>query len=137
MPNFKSDANVNKVAEAYSLDAIEIASRNFSVNLDWSEASIELVEQMLNTLHEQMSNAKPDEETIWTFAKALGSYVGEVYRKHHGGEWGIVQLGVDQFPGMQADKGVEFWPWGRAYQRLVKGPEDNIWHYYLRLTASE
>ena len=31
---------------------------------------------------------------------------------------------------MKAAKGVEFWPWGRVYQRLVEGPENNVWHYY-------
>jgi hypothetical protein len=137
MPNFKPDANVKKVAEAYSLDAIDIASRNFRVNLDWTDASIESVERMLKTLHEQMASAKPDDKTIWTFAKAFGSYIGEVYRKRYGGEWGVVELGSDTFPGMKAAKGVEFWPWGKVYQRLVKGPENNVWHYYQSLTASE
>jgi hypothetical protein len=105
--------------------------------LDWSESSIELVERMLDTMHRQIAVAKPDENTIWTFAKAFGSYIGEVYRKHHGAAWGIVQIGEDTFPGLRADKGVEFWPWARAYQRLVKGPENNVLHYYQGLTTSE
>src|SRR4051812_31116629 len=107
MPSFKSDENVHQIAEAYSLDAIDIASGNFSISLDWSEGSIELVEEILGTLHKQMSDAKPDEKTIWIFAKAFGSFIGEVYRKHHGAAWGIVQIDEEEFPGVRAENGVE------------------------------
>jgi hypothetical protein len=133
---FREDPNVVKIAEAYSLDAIDIAKRNFRVTLDWSEGSVESVEAMLTQLHAQMSAAKPPEKAVWTFAKAFGSYAGEVYRRHHGGTWGMVQLGEDEFPGIQAADGSTFWPWGRAHQRLTGGPENNLWHYYQLLTAS-
>ena len=134
---FQNDPNVLKIAEAYSLDAVDIAARNFKLKLDWSEASIERVEEMLGVLHEQLGAAKPAEETIWTFAKAFGSYIGEVFRKHHGGEWGIIQLGADRFPGIQDKNGAHFWPWSRVQKRLVAGSENNVWHYYQHATASK
>jgi hypothetical protein len=133
---FRSDPNVAKIAEAYALDAIDIARRNFRMSLDWTEGSIESVEAMLSQLHGQMAAAKPPEKTVWTFAKSFGSYIGEVYRKHHGGAWGQVQLGEEEFPGIQASDGSTFWPWGRVYQRLTAGPENNLWHYSQRLTTA-
>src|SRR5690349_10464127 len=117
--DFKADAKIAEIAEAYSLDAVDVAASNFRVKLDWSEASIERFESMLKMLHEQMSSAKPDEKTIWMFAKAFGSYIGEVFRQHHGGKWGMVKLGGDEFPGIGGVKGGSFWPWGRVHQRLV------------------
>ncbi len=134
--DFKSDRNVAKVAEAYALDAVDLAARNFRVTLDWSEGSIKSVEDMLGQLHAQMRRAKPPENTVWTFAKAFGSYTGEVYRRHHGGTWGMVDLGGEEFPGIQSVDGSTFWPWGRAHQRLTVGPENNLWHDYQRLTMS-
>src|SRR5262249_33482765 len=59
--------------------------RNFGVKLDWSDSSVQKVEQMLGRLHDDMAQSNPPEEAVWTFAKAFGSYVGEVLRKHHGG----------------------------------------------------
>jgi hypothetical protein len=103
---FQSDPNILNMAEAYSLDAVDIAARNFKLTLDWSEASIERVEEMLGVLHER---------------QGIGSYIGEVFRKHHGGEWGIVQLGADRFPGIQDKNGARFWPWSRVQKRLVAG----------------
>jgi hypothetical protein len=131
--SFKPDARVAEIALAYAEDAVDIAARNFGICLDWSESSIRLVERMLEELHNQMPEAQPDEETILTFAKMFGSYIGEVLRRHHGGEWGIITFAGQQAPGLQYGRGSWCWPWDKAYKRLVNGPEDNVWHYYLAL----
>lgn len=133
--SFRQDDKIRQIAEAYSRDAVDWA-RNNHVKLDFSEKSIEAVEAMLRTLHDQLATAKPSEETIWTFAKAFGSYVGEVYRKHHGGEWGIVCLGDQEFPGICAKDARTWWPWGRVFNRLVEGSENNVLHYYMTLTKT-
>ncbi len=129
-PTFQPDPQVAQIADAYSLDAVDLAARNFGVTLDGSEASVQQVEQMLERLHDEMASAKPPEDRIWTFAQAFGSYVGEVLRKHHGGEWGIVSMDGQSFPGLRQSSGALSWPWGRAHKRLVNGAEDNVWHYY-------
>jgi hypothetical protein len=87
--SFKPDARVAEIALAYAEDAVDIAARNFGICLDWSESSIRLVERMLEELHNQMPEAQPDEETILTFAKMFGSYIGEVLRRHHGASGGL------------------------------------------------
>jgi hypothetical protein len=127
---FQPDPQVAEIAAAYALDAVDLAARNFSVTLDWSEFSVRQVEQMLGQLHDEMASAQPPEDAVWTFAKAFGSYLGEVLRRHHGGEWGMVSSGGQSFPGLQQTSGALCWPWGKARNRLVNGPEDNVWHYY-------
>jgi hypothetical protein len=131
--NFQPDMRVTEIAEAYSLDAIDLAASNFGVTLDWSEASVRKVEEMLGRLHDEMANAQPREDAIWTFAKAFGSYVGEVLRRHHSGEWGMLDMDGQSFPGIQQKNGALCWPWSKAQKRLVNGPEDNVWHYYTVL----
>jgi hypothetical protein len=43
---------------------------------------------------------------------------------------------LDSFPGLTAARdGARFWPSGRVRNRLVNGPEDNVWHYYQVLVA--
>ena len=136
-PTFKSDPQVVEIVEAYSLDAVDMAARNFSVTLEWSEESVRQVEQMLGRLHDEMPNAQPPEEMVWTFAKAFGSYVGEVLRRHHGGQWGLITLDDQSFPGLQQTNGGLIWPWSKAHKRLTNGSEDNVWHYYQILTRAD
>jgi hypothetical protein len=133
--SFTPDANIQKIAEAYSLDACDFLRNHFRVTLDWSDASIQQIESALNTFHLQVQKAKPTPEQIMGFAKMFGSYIGEVYRKNHGATWGLVEMGGQRFPGMKADSagGTLFWPWGRVQNRLVDGAENNVWHYYSEL----
>lgn len=133
--SFQPDPHVTEIAHAYSLDALDLASNNFGINLDWSESSVERVEDMLGRLHKEMAKASPPDSTVWVFAKAFGSYVGEVMIRQHGGEWGMVTIGDESFPGVQLPGELLCWPWGRAYNRIINGGEDNIWHYYRRLVA--
>jgi hypothetical protein len=132
---FQNDPRIAEIASAYSLDAVELAARDFGITLDWSEESVRHVEKLLSRLHGEIKNARPPEDTVWKFAKAFGSYVGEVLRRHHGGEWGMVQLDDQSFPGLKQTGGGLCWPWGKAHNRIENGPEDNIWHYYCALVG--
>jgi hypothetical protein len=135
---FEPDNKIQQVAEAYAEDAIELAGKHYGLKLDWTDESVKHVETVLASLYDDIPNAKPTDEQIFQFAKALGSYVGEVFRRNHGAVWGTVTLGTDSFPGMRADRtGGEFWPWGKAYNRLKNGPEDNVWHYYCFLRSKD
>lgn len=133
---FEPDPKIERIAEAYALDAVDLARENFGISLDWSDSSVEQVESMLKCLHEQMPTARPSADQVLQFAKIFGSYVGEVFRRNHGARWGMVGLGSDRFPGMQFERTKgEFWPWGRAQNRLINGSEDNVWHYFQILAA--
>lgn len=135
---FTADAKIQQVAEAYAEDAIELARDHFKRRLDWSDESARDVEAILADLHKQIPTANPTDEKVLQFAKAFGSYIGELFRKNHGAVWGVVTLGSDTFPGLRADRtGAEFWPWGKAYNRLKNGPEDNVWHYYCVLRSED
>jgi hypothetical protein len=135
--SFQPDPKVAQIAEAYAADAVGVAAQTFGVTLDWSESSIQHVEQMLARLHEQMAMAKPSEDEVWTFAKGLGSYVGEVFRRHRGAQWGTITMNGQTFPGLRQSNGALVWPWSKAHKRLTNGPEDNVWHYYQVLTQDE
>jgi hypothetical protein len=133
---FVAEGKIQQIAEAYALDAVDFARDHFGLSLDGTDASIEQIETILTRFHDEMAAASPTQETILQFAKMFGSYVGEVFRRNHGARWGMVTIGADTFPGMETDKvAARFWPWGRVQKRLVNGPEDNVWHYYMELAA--
>lgn len=130
---FTPDDKIQKIAEAYALDACDFFRDHFHITLDWTDPSIERVELVMDTFHRQLAQAKPSPEKVMQFAKLFGSYIGEVYRKNHGATWGMVEMNGQSFPGLQTRSGTLFWPWGRAQNRLVDGPENNVWHYYSTL----
>lgn len=121
------------IAECTKLSDYVLAT--FGGQLDWTDGSIEKVEELLDYLHRQAEKDKPTEAQVFAFAKGFGSYIGEVYRRNHGAEWGLVKLGGGTYPGLRANSGTEFWPWGRAQQRIVEGPSNNVWHYYQSLVV--
>ena len=133
--SFVSDPNVQKVAEAYALDAVEYSKKNFGITLDWTDKSIVDVEKALALMHSSYMSTtpRPTEEQVMSFAKGFGSYIGEVYRRNHGAEWGIVNLDGQKFPGLTTKSGINFWPWGRALNRIMQGSENNVADYYKAL----
>jgi len=130
--SFVADTNIQKIAEAYALDTVDLAKSQFGVQLDWSDASIENVEKALVKMHASYiaSTPRPTQEQVMSFAKGFGSYVGEVYRRNHGGEWGMVSLNGQKFPGLRTKAGTNFWPWGRVANRITEGDENNVFDYY-------
>jgi hypothetical protein len=133
--SFSADPKIQAVAEAYALDAVDYSAKTFRVNLDWSDESIGKVEIVLSKISASYDAAspKPTADQVMTFAKMFGSYVGEVYRRHHDATWGMVHLDGQTFPGLRTGSGVNFWPWGRVFERITKGSEDNISDYYAAL----
>ena len=65
---FKQDENILKLAQAYSLDAVDYG-KEASMSLDWSDKSVKRTEDILANLHEQIKQAQPSEDQIYTFAK--------------------------------------------------------------------
>ncbi len=62
---------------------------------------------------------------------ALGSYVGEVIIRHHGGEWRADDADPEGEINMQVvlPGGSVIWPVQRVMKRFRNGPEDGIYAY--------
>lgn len=130
---FMIDPDIQQIAEAYHLDAIDLAKANFRIKLKGKEKSIKDVEKILDVLHTHLDE-EPSEEMIETVCKALGSYLGEVYRAHHGGDWGLLVQGDDHIPAIHNKKyDLTFCPWLKVRERILEGPEHNVWTYYTAL----
>jgi hypothetical protein len=131
---FEPDDELAAHAQEMSRMAVDLAKKNAGLDLDFTEGSIEHVETVLGQIHELPEDQKP-EERMWSLAQVFGSYVGEVIRRHHGGAWGMIEADGQRFPGFSfGPSPTTLWPWMRAFNRISKGPEDNIWHYYVTMT---
>jgi hypothetical protein len=128
---FEPDDALAKTAADASRDAVDFAKKNFDIVLDGTDASVSELERLLDAVYRHKPDAAPDERTVSRFGAMFGSYVGEVFRKNHGGQWGFITSDGPRFPGMRADRsGQLFWPWGRVNNRLLNGPGDNVYDYY-------
>jgi hypothetical protein len=133
-----SEATITDVMQAYAQDIVDLASEQFQTNLDFSESSLEQVEEILARLYNSLPKSAlgklfrrgPSQDQIWQMAKAWGGYIGEVIRRRWGGEW---TTETAAHPGIVVTLRVldiDIFPSAKAYKRLTNGPEDNIWHYY-------
>ena len=129
--NFTPDRALDYEAQMYSESAIQMARGAFGRELDYSEKSIEDVEFMLSAIHADTQERHVDDEKIRSVAVSVGYYIGEVFRRKYGAEWGWVGSDAERFVGMRAS-GTEvlFWPGGKALGRINNGFEDHIMVYY-------
>lgn len=131
---FAEDAKVQEVAEKAALEAIAFARKNFSVELDYSDGSIAHIESIMENFDRStMGRGLPRPEVLAQLSKMFGSYVGEVYRKNHGGAWGMITNDGGSMPGVQGENGILFWPWARVEKRMRQGSDESILDYYLYL----
>lgn len=125
-------------------EAVRYAKEKFRVELDYSEASIEEVEKILDRLYtsrpkgffNKLMKRGPSRQSISNLAKIMGGYLGEVLRRTHGGEWSIDE---EIQPGMKTiclrnGKGRVFPP-GKVYKRIMNGEAENVWHYYQSIVS--
>ena len=134
-PDFVADDAVRQAAEASAADAVRIARQQFKLELDGSEGSIDDVERALVALNASYAVAapKPKDTELMPFAQAFGAYVGEVYRKNHGGAWGTVTMNGNSYPGLHTANGTNVWLTGRVLNVITDGPDNDIAAFYRRL----
>lgn len=57
--SFSLDPKVERIAEAYALDAVDFSEKRFATKLDWSDASIANVEKILGQINLSYTNTAP------------------------------------------------------------------------------
>ncbi len=132
------EVTIADAMQAYAQDAVDLASEQFQTNLDFSEDSLEQVEEILARLYNSLPKGVlgklfgrgPSQDQIWQMAKAWGGYIGEVIRRRWDGEWTTETAAQPGIVITLRVLGMDIFPPAKAYKRLTNGPEDNIWHYY-------
>jgi hypothetical protein len=126
-----ADAKLAGWLAAQAQIAVKTARTKWSVALDFTADSLKLVEAVLGQLHDMAKAAapadRPTEKQIEGASIVWGVYVGEVIRRHYGGQWevskpdGILQLKI---------KEARLFPVRKVQKRLVDGPGDNVAFYF-------
>lgn len=135
---FEVDTTVPDIAEAYYQDCIQMVKGQFQVELDGSDESIAHIEYVLDNLSEHVRVNGMSKNRVYNFAKMFGFYIGEVYKRNHGGViWGNVMIdGTEYYAlGKSKDNSPFFWPVLNVMKRIYKGKEANIHQYYLAIVG--
>jgi hypothetical protein len=124
----------------YAQDAVDIARDKFQIDLDYSLESIELLNIILQSQFDAMPTGwqllyrfRPSKRRIRTLSKTWGGYLGEVIRRHWGGQW--LAPGDGPFKGgvTLLVQGTMLSPIARAHKQLVNGVEASVSVYFASL----
>lgn len=126
------DPGLAETVLGYAETALLTAATKWELYLDFSEKSLDGVEEVLGHLHESMASAarKPTEDQLRSAALAWGVYVGEVFRRNLGGRWvntamppqgNVLRLEIGQ---------AQLFPARKVEKRLIEGPGEAIPFYF-------
>lgn len=139
--NTKMTAQPKIVQDAVAVaDQISRALSQSGYKADFSLESLKEVDRFFDE-HVAGGKAKPGgllSQDLGARLFALGSYVGEVIRRHNGGQW----QGDDSDPqaeiniAIRLQSGTILWPMQRVMKRFKNGVEDSIWVYGTVVTST-
>lgn len=133
---FSADQGVARLAARRALDMVEFARMELSLKLDFSDESIAAIEEVTSALHADLRRERGALSDVDTLVQMLGSYVGEVYRRNHGGAWGYASANGRRIVALRAATGnTLLWPIERIKQRLRGGGSNNVLTYYQSRVA--
>lgn len=120
--------SVNAMAGAYAEKAVRKALE-FNTQLDYSENSLLEVEAILSELAPKSAGLSGDE--AGEICKIWGSYLGEVVRRHFGGEWSVETYPGKRFATLTLSVGTnKLFPTMKIHRRLTHGENDSVWSFY-------
>jgi hypothetical protein len=120
--------------KGYTLDAVDFTKQNFKKKLDFSEDSIQDVEECLAVLNKTRGQYNPCNEQLLVTAKMHAGYIGQVIKLKWGGEWrDDNEYSIDNGPALRV-KEQHLFLVSKVYRRITDGTEDNIWQFYQIVT---
>ena len=127
--------DISAMMLAFADEAVKMAREGFETELDFSESSLQQVEQILSHLCNEMPESA-GESAVDEMSKVWGGYLGEVVRRRWGGE-----RTIDYYPGGQYliitlnVNGSRLFPSMKVNRRLTEGPQENVWDFYKTVKA--
>lgn len=113
--------SVEQMVFEYASEAVAQA-RAAKVQLDFSEASVEKLEELVGA-------ASP--QNLDEASKMWGAYFGEVVRRRWGGDWSIESYPGAQFATLTLTvHGSKLFPSMKIYRRLTQGASENLVTFY-------
>ena len=78
---------LDNLMQQCAADAVQFASEEYQINLDFSLESLLLVDSLLSRLHEVNRQQRFSDEHMFTICNIFAAYVGQIFISVVGGEW--------------------------------------------------
>lgn len=129
--------NVSQTMMECAATAVEIAKSEFETVLDFSEDSIQKIEQILDSFTKSLTSHTKTRFLQRDFLRnqfvfgafIVGGYVGEVIRRNFGGEWIIESSPEGNDSVALKINGLKIFPVLKASNRLANGTKEDFWSY--------
>jgi hypothetical protein len=117
---------------AIAIRHVRLMKQQFSIDLDYTEQSLAVVEEALQLLHEQLHFEKSlTIGDVPKMARNWGACIGETIKKIHPGQWHKMEPFSDDHSRPLVHPDHATFPCSWAYWRIVNGPDDNIRVKYI------
>jgi hypothetical protein len=128
---FAPDRHAQATAAREAAEFVRFAAAALGTRLDFSEDSVHAVEELAGELHADLRRQRGAAVEIAPLVTMIGSYLGEVLRRRHGGEWGWLTVNGRQVLGFRAARsGALFAPVETAKRRVHEGASGTLWRAY-------
>lgn len=123
--------SLDQLMAAYAEQAVLQAANIHGMSLDYSPASIGQLDTILAA--EKASSS----EDLNLAARLWGGYLGEVFCRHHGGEWVMaIYPGSElSMPSIQVGAS-QLYPLLKVQRRLTLGPKEEIAGFYQKVATA-
>jgi len=127
--SMSADAKTAGIALGLAQTAVLTAKLDWSEDLVVGKDSLDGVERILGAMHTLKNQNSVTTEQIESVCTTMGVFVGEIIRRHYGGQWRVAETGELELP----YPGTTIRPIERARKRILSGPSDNIRMFYASL----
>ena len=124
-------SDINSEMKAAADYAIRSAKEKFGQELDYSDESIDKLENLLDQAYHSFANLAQDDKTggaISRTANIWGSYLGEFLHQKWGGSW--ILRGTERLVSIN---NIELSPISFVYQRITGHPEQSVDKYLFEV----
>jgi hypothetical protein len=121
--------SLGAMMERYAQAAKDLGQNEFQQKLDFSEESVDGLDEILVRVGESPELHLDFEVKLW------GSYLGEMLRRRYVGSWEMTQYpgGVAAVPAVEV-RGSRLFPLMKVYRRLTMGDEEDLRAFYAMVT---
>jgi hypothetical protein len=121
--------DLGSMMEGYAQGAVETAHAAYHQTLDFTPASIDVLDEILVLVGETPDHDVDYEVRLW------GSYLGEIIRQRYAGGWEMTQYpgGTSAVPAVDV-RGSRLFPLMKVYRRLTMGEEEDLRSFYSMVT---
>ncbi len=137
--NLKTTMNNNELLQLMTDsadDAVIVSRDQFKIALDFSPASVSLVDAAINLYLDTYKAQALEDKAVFTICNMYGAYVGETFRRIKGGSW-ILDKENDKSPNVFLAKDNNTYAFaGICYEKLVNNSAVSISEYFDQAIAS-